>query len=117
MEILNQILTLLGVFIMAVLSVLVPYVGKLIGTYLGAKIEAKQQEIGQSEYEANKKLALDLVKIVEERFRLGELAGNKVEEFNKLLLEKCPYITEQQLKDLKDLAVRTFDEEIGKYAK
>ena len=44
--------------------------------------------MGQAEYDANKKLALDLVKIVEERFRLGELAGNKVDEFTKVLLEK-----------------------------
>lgn len=117
MEILNQLLTMLGAFVMAVLAILVPYVGKLVGTYLGTKIEAKQQEIGQSEYDANKKLALDLVKIVEERFRLGELAGSKVDEFSKLLLKECPYISDEQLKSLKDLSVRTFDENIGKYSK
>lgn len=117
MEILNQLLTMLGAFVVAVLAVLVPYVGKLVGTYLGAKIEAKQQEIGQSEYDSNKKLALDLVKIVEERFRIGELAGSKVEEFENLLTQKCPYITKEQVKDLKDLSVRIFDEEIGKYTK
>lgn len=117
MEILNQLLTMLGAFVMAVLAVLIPYVGKLLGTYLGAKIEAKQQEIGQAEYDSNKKLALDLVKIVEERFRLGEIVGSKVEEFTKLLLEKVPYVNESEIKDLKDLAVRTFDEQIGKYTK
>lgn len=117
MEILNELLTMLGAFIMAVLAVLIPYVGKLVGEYLGKKIEIKQQEIGLAEYDSNKKLALDLCKIVEERFRLGELVGSKSEEFTKLLLEKVPYITESQVKDLKDLAVRTFDEQYNRYIK
>ncbi|WP_252241695.1 hypothetical protein [Clostridium sp. ZBS18] len=116
-EMLNQILVLLGGFIMAVLAIVIPTLGKLVGEYLGKKIEAKQQEIGLAEYDSNKKLALDLCKIVEERFRLGELVGSKSDEFTKLLLEKVPYVTESQVKDLRDLAVRTFDTEIGKYAK
>lgn len=117
MDILNQLLTMLGAFIITVLAVLIPYVGKLVGVYLGTKIQAKQQEIGQAQYEANKKLALDLVKIVEERFRLGELMGSKIEEFESLLTQKCTYITKDQVKDLRDLAVRTFDEEYNKYLK
>lgn len=116
-EMLNQILVLLGGFIMAVLAIVIPTLGKLVGEYLGKKIEAKQQEIGINEYNSNKKLALDLVKIVEERFKLGEIATNKVDEFQKLLLEKIPYINETQIKDLRDLAVRTFDEQLGKYNK
>jgi hypothetical protein len=117
METLNQVLTLFGAFVFAVLTIIIPVLGKQVGTYLGKLIDAKEQEMGQAEYDANKKLALDLVKIVEERFRLGELAGDKVEEFTKVLLAKVPYITEDEVKDFKDLAVRTFDEEIGKYTK
>lgn len=117
MEQLNQILTLLGGFVVAILVIVIPALGKLVGTYLGKLIEAKEQEMGQAEYDANKKLAIDLVKIVEERFKLGEIATNKVDEFTRLLLEKVPYVTESEIKDLKDLAVRTFDESIGKYTK
>ena len=117
METLNQVLTLFGAFVFAVLTIVIPVLGKQVGTYLGKLIDAKEQEMGQAEYDANKKMAIDLVKIVEERFRLGELANDKVEEFTKLLLEKVPNISESQVKDFKDLAVRTFDEEIGKYTK
>lgn len=115
MEILNQILSILGTALVAILAIIIPTLAKLLGEYIKTLIEKKKAEMGESEYNANKKMAIDLCKIVEERFRLGELVGDKVEEFTKLITEKIPYITEAQIDELRNLAVKSIDQEIGKH--
>lgn len=111
----NQIITVIGGGVLIILGIVVPKVASAIGNYLGAKLEAKKLEIGDANYNKNKNLAIDLVKIVEERFRLGELIGSKADEFIALLLKEVPSLDETQVKALRDLAVASVDKEIGKY--
>lgn len=115
MEILNQILTILGTALVAILAVVIPALAKLVGVYVNTLIEKKKAEIGNDTYEANKKLAIDIARVIEERFRLGELVNSKAEEFEKIILEKIPYITKEQIDELRNLAVKSIDESIGKH--
>jgi|GEM_PF-5967934 len=115
MEIINQILSILGTALVAILAIVIPALAKLVGEYISTLIEKKKAEIGVHEYEANKKLAIDLAKVIEERFRLGELVGDKAEEFTKLIVEKIPYVTKAQIDELRNLAVKSIDESIGKH--
>lgn len=111
----NQIITVIGGGVLIILGIVIPQIAKTIGNYIGAKLELVQQKQGVEIYEANKALAIDLVKIIEERFRLGELVGSKADEFIALLLEKVPSLSEEEVKALRDLAVSSVDKEIGKY--
>lgn len=115
MEMLNEVIKVLGGALVAILMIVIPKLAILIGTYIGTVIDKKKAELGVIEYEANKKMAIDLCKIIEERFRLGELAGDKVEEFERMILEKVPFITKEQIDELRNLAVKSIDESIGKH--
>ena len=104
--VISSVVTIAGVAIGVGVKLLVAYLKQLEAESIA--------RMGEKEYEANKKFALDIVKIVEERFRLGELTGSKIDEFEKILLDKVPYLEKEQLEELRHIAVSTFNIEIGK---
>lgn len=110
----NQIIQVLIGSVVSILVIVIPALSKLIGKYIKVQLSIAEQKMGTEEYKSNVNMAISFVKIIEERFRLGEIAEDKLGEFEKLMLDKIPTLTQQQIDELRDLAVSEVDKQIGK---
>ena len=69
------------------------------------KIKEVANKIGVDKYSYIKSVALDIWNIVEEKFRVSEVVGKvtdqKIAEFNKLIKEKVPSITDAEIETVR----------------
>jgi len=101
----SQIAPIAATGIVAILVKLVyPIGGAAIQLFLKLKEEAEQR-IKASGHEEDFKTAKEVWNTIEEKFRITEnvetLLGSKADEFDKLLLERIPGLTQQNLNDLR----------------
>jgi hypothetical protein len=94
----NEIANIIASGALSVLGALASY-GVTVGVaYLKKKKEALVKQIGVDKYNEDYKLAQDIYYGVEQQFRFIPAAGaQKAEEFNKLLLEKIPGISKEEI--------------------
>jgi len=72
-------------------------------TYLKKKKEALITQLGIDKYNENYKLAKDIYYIVEQQFKFIPAAGEqKRKEFDKLLVEKIPGISQEELNHFRE---------------
>lgn len=94
----NEIANIITSGVLSVLGALASY-GVTVGvTYLKKKKEALVKQIGVDKYNEDYKLAQDIYYGVEQQFRFIPAAGEqKAKEFNKLLIEKIPGISQEEI--------------------
>lgn len=104
-EILPQVLPAIGIALTGVLVAIIKSVGNETVEYISKKKEVVEQQLNSDKNKELLETAKQVWNIVEEKFRitenLEEFIGSKADEFDKLLLEKLPFLTESQVKELR----------------
>ena len=101
----SQIAPIAATAITAILVAIIKTIGGAAIEVLSKKKEQIDQAIKASGHEQDLQTAKEVWNIVEEKFRITENAleilKSKADEFNKLLLEKIPGLSQQNLDDLR----------------
>ncbi|WP_075810708.1 cobalt ABC transporter permease [Clostridium perfringens] len=104
-KIIEPILTALTLGIVGVILAIIKSVGDVTIQYIAKKKEMVEQKLKLEQHEEEIKTAKQIWNIVEEKYRITDnikyLAKSKADYFDKLLLEKIPYLTEEQVKMLR----------------
>ncbi|MGU9139375.1 cobalt ABC transporter permease [Clostridium perfringens] len=104
-KILDPILSALTLGIVGVILAIIKSVGDVTIQYIAKKKEMVEQKLKLDQHEEEIKTAKQIWNIVEEKYRITDnikdLAKSKADYFDKLLLEKIPYLTEEQVKMLR----------------
>jgi len=100
-ELINQIVPLLITCFLGVVAVVIKSVGDVAIKFLIAKKEEAIAKLGQAEYNKRISTAHDIWGIVDEYFRVNDTLqhtiDDKVNLFNKLLLERIPTLEQSDL--------------------
>ncbi|EHI98059.1 hypothetical protein CDLVIII_1360 [Clostridium sp. DL-VIII] len=101
----SQIAPIATTAITAILVVIIKTIGSAAVEVLSKKKEQIDQAIKASGHEQDLQTAKEVWNIVEEKFRItknaSKLFKSKADEFNKLLLQRIPGLSEQNLYDLR----------------
>lgn len=104
-EIIPTILGAVAVGLTGVLVAVIKSLGDVAIEYISKKKQVVEQTLKIDKYEEEFKTAKDIWNIVEEKYRITEnienLATKKANEFDKLLLEKIPYLTEKEINEIR----------------
>lgn len=100
-EINNQVLSIIVKLIISIIGIIITVLSTHIINFIKLKNNEIIKNVGITNYNQNKKFALDIWNIVEEHFRLKEIAtnviDNKISMFNDELKRKCPYLTQEEI--------------------
>ncbi len=101
----SQIAPIGATAITAILVVIIKTIGGATVEVLAQKKEQIEQAIKANGHEQDLQIAKEVWNIVEEKFRITEnaetLLSSKADEFNKLLLQKIPGLSQQNIDDLR----------------
>lgn len=109
MEMINgmlpEILTAIGVALTGILIVIIKNIGNAVVGYIEKKKESIEQKLNLDKHREVLEIGKEIWDIVEEKFRITqnieEFVGSKANEFDKLLLEKFPLLTPNQVEDIR----------------
>ncbi|NGT74864.1 cobalt ABC transporter permease [Clostridium perfringens] len=100
-KILDPILSAVGVALATVLVAIIKSVGNEAVEYLKAKKKVADQKIKESKYNELFEVGKNIWNMVEEKYRITDnienLAKSKADMFDKMLLEKFPHLTKEEL--------------------
>ncbi|CAG9359176.1 cobalt ABC transporter permease [Clostridium perfringens] len=100
-KILDPILSAVGVALATVLVAIIKSVGNEAVEYLQAKKKVADQKIKESKYNELFEVGKNIWNMVEEKYRVTDnienLAKSKAAMFDRMLLEKFPHLTENEL--------------------
>ncbi|WP_394864513.1 cobalt ABC transporter permease [Clostridium perfringens] len=100
-KILDTILSAVGVALATVLIAIIKSVGNEAVEYLQAKKKVADQKIKESKYNELFEVGKNIWNMVEEKYRVTDnienLAKSKAAMFDRMLLEKFPHLTENEL--------------------
>jgi len=101
----NQIAPIAATAIVAILVAIIKQVGNVAIEFFVTKKKEVEQNIKISGHEEELNTAKEVWNIIEEKFRITENAeqilSSKADEFDKLLLQRIPGLSEQNLDDLR----------------
>lgn len=104
-KILDPILGAVAIGITGILVAIIKSVGDVIIEYIAKKKEVVEQRLQLDKHVEEIETAKQVWNIVEEKYRITDnitnLAKSKADMFDKLLLEKIPYLTEDEVKQLR----------------
>ncbi|HII4514068.1 MAG: hypothetical protein E7J35_05480 [Veillonella sp.] len=104
-KILEPVLGALALGIVTVFVAIIKSVGDITIQYIAKKKEMVEQKLKLDKHEEEIKTAQQVWNIVEEKYRITDniksLVKRKEDDFDKLLLEKIPYLTEEEVKMLR----------------
>lgn len=104
-KILDPILGAIALGITGVLVAIIKSVGDVIIEYIAKKKEVVEQRLQLDKHVEEVETAKQVWNIVEEKYRITDsitnLTKSKADMFDKLLLEKIPYLTEDEVKQLR----------------
>lgn len=104
-QVLPPIFTALAVGVTGVFVAVIKSVGTAIIEYLGKKKKVVEKDLQLSKHQEEINTAKQVWNIVEEKYRitdnLDKFITSKADEFDKLLLEKIPYLTKEQVSELR----------------
>jgi archaellum component FlaC len=106
----SQIAPTISTIAVTAATAILVFVVKKVGTPITQLLIAKKQEaelkLKATGHESQIKQALEVWKVVDDKFRLSEnaseLFGSKAKLFEQLLLKKIPGLTQQNIDDLRD---------------
>ena len=100
-KILDPILSAVGVALATVLVAIIKSVGNEAVEYLKTKKKVADQKIKESKYNELFEVGKNIWNMVEEKYRITDnienLAKSKADMFDKMLLEKFPHLTKEEL--------------------
>jgi len=101
----SQIAPIVATAIVTILVATIKQVGKVAIELLVTKKKESEQKIKISGHEADLNAAKEVWNIIEEKFRITENAtqilSSKADEFDKLLFQRIPGLSAQNLDDLR----------------
>lgn len=104
-KILDPILSAVAIGVVGILVAIIKSVGDVSIEYIGKKKQIVEQRLQLDKHVEEIETAKTIWNIIEEKYRITDnienLAKSKSDAFDKLLLEKIPYLTESQVKDLR----------------
>lgn len=104
-KILDPILGAAAIGVVGVLVAIIKSVGDVAIEYIAKKKDVVEQRLQLDKHVEEVETAKTIWNIIEEKYRITDnienLAKSKADAFDKLLLEKIPYLTENQVKDLR----------------
>ncbi|NMM62379.1 hypothetical protein HBE96_06690 [Clostridium sp. P21] len=94
----NEVASIISQGVISILGALASY-GIAVGvTYLKKKRQVLIKQLGIDKYDENYKIAKDIYYIVEQQFKfIGQAGEQKRKEFDKLLIQKIPGISQEEL--------------------
>lgn len=102
---LDPILSALGVALASVLVVVIKSLGEATREFIKVKVEAMEQKIKESKYNELFEVGKNIWNMVEEKYRVTDnietLAQSKADIFDKMLLEKFPHLTKEELTEVR----------------
>lgn len=112
-QLISQIVPILIACIVGILAVIIKAIGNAIIAFIKVKQEEVIKRIGQAKYAEEIGIAHDIWLIVEEHFRINKTIENVTSEkiilFDKLLLEKIPYLTQKDIDFLRQTIAGEFN--------
>lgn len=110
---LDPILSALGVALAGILVVVIKSVGEVAREFIKIKIEAAEQKIKLTKYNEVLEVGKNIWNVVEEKYRITDnleiLAESKSKTFDKLLLEKFPHLTKDEIKEVRQALAGEFN--------
>lgn len=104
-DLLPQVLSAIGVALTGILVVVIKSVGSATVEFIQKKKEAVEQQLNLDKHTELLEMGRMVWNIVEEKFRITEnieeFVGSKANEFDKLLLEKLPFLDEKQVAEIR----------------
>lgn len=104
-QVLPPILGAITVGLTGVVVAIIKVVGDVVVQYIGKKKEAVEQRLQLDKHVEEINTAKQIWNIVEEKYRISDnisdLAKSKADEFDKLLLKKIPYLTKDEISDIR----------------
>ena len=104
-KILEPILSAVAIGVVGILVAIIKSVGDVAIEYIGKKKQVVEQRLQLDKHVEEIETAKQVWNIIEEKYRITDnikdLAKSKADAFDKLLLEKIPYLTEEQVKMLR----------------
>ncbi|NSB13927.1 cobalt ABC transporter permease [Clostridium beijerinckii] len=101
----NQILPIVDTSVVAILAVIIKQVGNSIIDFFIQKKSEISQKIKINEHQEEINTAREVWNIVEEKFRITEnateLLTSKADEFDKVLMERIPGLSKENLEFLR----------------
>ena len=101
----NQIGTIAIAAVVAILSVTIKAVGNVIIQLIEKKKQEVEQTLKLNEHQQELQTAKEVWNMVDEKYRITDKVENliksKADDFDKLLLEKIPYLTNDEVQDLR----------------
>ncbi|ADK16155.1 hypothetical protein [Clostridium ljungdahlii] len=109
----NEVANIISSGVLSILGALASY-GVAVGvTYLKKKREALIKKIGVDQYNEDYKIAQDIYYIVEQQFKFIPQAGEqKKNKFDKLLVEKIPGISQEELDHFRETICGKINSEV-----
>ena len=110
---LDPILSSLGVALAGILVVVIKSVGEVAREFIKIKIEAAEQKIKLTKYNEILEVGKNIWNVVEEKYRITDnleiLTKSKAKTFDKLLLEKFPHLTPDEIKEVRQAIAGEFN--------
>ncbi|WP_271812865.1 cobalt ABC transporter permease [Clostridium beijerinckii] len=101
----NQILPIVDTVVVAILAVIIKQVGNSIIDFFIQKKSEINQKIKINEHQEEINTAREVWNIIEEKFRItenaAELLTSKADEFDKVLMERIPGLSKENLEFLR----------------
>lgn len=99
----NEVVNIISSGVLSILGAVASYGVAVGATYLKKKREALIKQIGVDQYNEDYKIAQDIHYVVEQQFRFIPQAGEqKRKAFDKLLVEKIPGISQEELNHFRE---------------
>ncbi len=103
--IVGPILTAIGLGITGILVAVIKSVGDVAIAYIVKKKETVEHNLQLDKHKADIETAKEVWNIIEEKYRITdnvkELVDSKAQAFDKMLLTKCSYLTEDEIADIR----------------
>ena len=104
-KVLDPILSAVAIGVVGILVAIIKSVGDVAIEYKKKKKDVVEQRLQLDKHVEEIETAKTIWNIIEEKYRITDnienLAKSKADAFDKLLLRKIPYLTEDQVKDLR----------------
>ena len=104
-QIIQPILGAVGLGITGVLVATIKSVGDVAIAYIGKKKETVEHNLQLDKHVQDIQTAKEIWNIIEEKYRISdnvkELVDSKADAFDKMLLNKCPYLTGNEIADIR----------------
>lgn len=104
-KILDPILSAVAIGVVGVLVAIIKSVGDVAIEYIAKKKQVVEQRLQLDKHVEEVETAKQVWNIIEEKYRITDnikdFTKSKADEFDKLMLKKIPYLTEEQVKDLR----------------